>query len=168
MLRGFQGFSVVFRGFQVFLGEGGLGGFWVKGERWGSGVQVFFLRGLVFSRGFGFFRGFGVLGIRGFGDQGLVMADLANPFLANPFLCCCVWLCVVCCVLTCVSVDHQTPDPPPQDPPLRRTAQNFAHFFPLPSPFRSFCLSLEVFSLNFGVFEGRDPQMCTFGSWAVE
>ena len=45
---------------------------------------------------------------------------------------------------------------------LRRTTQNFALFFPLPPPFRSFCLSLCVFSLNFGgVFELRDPKTCT-------
>ena len=29
-------------------------------------------------------------------------------------------------------------------------AQNFALFFPLPPPFRSFCVSLGVFSWNFG------------------
>ena len=76
-------------------------------------------------------------------------------------LCCCVLLCVVCCccvLLLCVGVGFEpagsplAPDPPAD--PLRRTAQNF----PL------FCLSLGVFSWNFGaVFEGRDPQMCTFG-----
>ena len=49
--------------------------------------------------------------------------------------------------------------------PLRRTAQNFALFFPSPATIVTlFCLSLGVFSWNFGgVFEGRDPQMCTFG-----
>ena len=37
-------------------------------------------------------------------------------------------------------------------------AQNFALLFPLPPPFRSFCLSLGVFSWNFGgVFEGPSP-----------
>ena len=37
-------------------------------------------------------------------------------------------------------------------------------FLPLPPPFRSFCVSLGVFSLNFGgVFEGRGPEMFTFG-----
>ena len=37
-------------------------------------------------------------------------------------------------------------------------------FSPLPPHFRSFCLSLGVFSWNFGgVFEGRRTQMCTFG-----
>ena len=42
---------------------------------------------------------------------------------------------------------------------LRPTAQNFALFFPFPPPFRSLCVSLGVFSLNFGgLFEGRDPR----------
>ena len=46
---------------------------------------------------------------------------------------------------------------------LRRTAQIFALFIPSPtSIFALFCLSLGVFSLNFGgVFEGH-PKMCTF------
>ena len=40
-----------------------------------------------------------------------------------------------------------------------------SHFFSLSRyRIRSFLPSLGVFSLNFGgVFEGRDPQMCTFG-----
>ena len=47
---------------------------------------------------------------------------------------------------------------------LPGTAQNFALFFPSPvAKFVLFFPSLGVFSLNFGVFEGRDPQMCTFG-----
>ena len=49
-------------------------------------------------------------------------------------------------------------------PPVRRTAQNFALFLPFPATVSFFLLSLEVFSWNFGgVFEDRDPQMCTFG-----
>ena len=42
----------------------------------------------------------------------------------------------------------------------------FCAFFALSrSIFALFCLSLGVFSLNFGgVLEGRDPQMCTFGA----
>ena len=45
---------------------------------------------------------------------------------------------------------------------LRPTAQNFALFFSLPPQF-SFSL-LGVLSLNFvGVFEGGNPEMCTFG-----
>ena len=34
--------------------------------------------------------------------------------------------------------------------PLSRTAQNFALFFPFPPPICSLCVSLGVFSLNFG------------------
>ena len=75
---------------------------------------------------------------------------------------------------------HPKPsDPPPQDPPpldpplrwttlrwttLRRTAQNFAFFSLLPPQFSFFSPSLGVLPLNFGgVFEFRDPEMCTFG-----
>ena len=48
--------------------------------------------------------------------------------------------------------------------PLRRTAQIFALFFPSPATVYSFSLSCWSFSLNFGgVFEGRNPKMCTFG-----
>ena len=37
-------------------------------------------------------------------------------------------------------------------------------FFPFPPPFRSHCVSLGVFSWNFGgVLKRRSPQMCTFG-----
>ena len=40
----------------------------------------------------------------------------------------------------------------------------FCAFFPLPPPFRSFCVSLGVFSWNFWwCLKRRDPQMCTFG-----
>ena len=60
--------------------------------------------------------------------------------------------------------DHPAPDPLRWTTP-RLTAQNFALFFLLlPLHFRSFCLSLGVFSVNFGgVFEGRDRHMCTLG-----
>ena len=61
------------------------------------------------------------------------------------------------------------PDPPVGPPagllrdPLRDP--KFRLFFSLSrSPFPLFFLSLGVFSWNFdGVFEGRDPEMCTFG-----
>ena len=40
----------------------------------------------------------------------------------------------------------------------------FRSFFPSRRKIRSFLPSMGVFSLNFGgVFEDRDPQMCTFG-----
>ena len=46
------------------------------------------------------------------------------------------------------------PGPPFPGTPFHRTAQNFARFFSL----------WGVFSSNFGgVFEGRNPQICTFG-----
>ena len=107
------------------------------------------------------------------------------------WLCCCVLWCVVvcCCVLLCVVVcccvllvlvvgldpPHPTPDPPTppfrQTPlrrtPLRRTDQNFALFFPLPLPFRSFSLSLWCLLVEFGCSPGfhtttRELQTCTF------
>ena len=56
------------------------------------------------------------------------------------------------------------PDPAPHGPPSPRTAQNFALFSLSRHIFLSFFPLLGVFSWNFGgVFEGRDPQMCTFG-----
>ena len=48
-------------------------------------------------------------------------------------------------------------------PPAPDHPKSLSFFLSRPY-FRSFCLSLGVFSLNFGgVFEGWDPQMCTFG-----
>ena len=75
------------------------------------------------------FRCSGGSGIRGFGVQAWSWPTLANPFLANPFV-----------LLMCVG---GPPDagPPLRKAPLHRTAQNFALFFPLPSPFRSVSLS---------------------------
>ena len=86
-------------------------------------------------------------------------------------VCCCgvVWCGVVCCcVLLCVvggcvcgscwwcGCWFGPPYAPSAGPPK-------ISLFCFPS-FRSFCLSLCVFSLNFGgVFEGRDPEICTFG-----
>ena len=88
-------------------------------------------------------------------------------------VCVCVCVCVVCCVL-CVCVWWVCSGPFRRTPlrrtalrqtPLRRTAQNFALFFPSPATvFILFSLSCWSFSLNFGgVFEDRDPEMCTFG-----
>ena len=72
---------------------------------------------------------------------------------------------VVMVVVVVVGLDfHRTllpqdPLPPPPDRP------KFRSFFSLSRlKFRSFCVSLGVFSLNFGgVCEDRDPKMCTFG-----
>ena len=50
---------------------------------------------------------------------------------------------VVMVVVGLDSLGHPAPDHPTPDP-LRRTAHNF----PLPLPFRSFCLSVRVFSWN--------------------
>ena len=47
--------------------------------------------------------------------------------------------------------------------PRRVGAQNFALFSLSRPHFRSVSLTLCVFSLNFGVCEGRDSQVCTFG-----
>ena len=92
---------------------------------------------------------------------------LANPFLANPFFCVvvvgfgcvCVWW--VCSGLSAGPLRRTPllPDPPPPDRPKFRafslsSRHNFHSFLPL----------FWSFSLNFGgVFEDRDPQMCTFG-----
>ena len=78
------------------------------------------------------------------------------------FLCCCV-LCLLFCCCCCVCVVGVFRASPPD--PLHRTAQNFALFLPSPATvFILFSLSCWSSSLNFGgVFEDRDPQMCTFG-----
>ena len=49
--------------------------------------------------------------------------------------------------------------------PIRRTAKNVALVSPLPPPtFALSSFSLGVLSLNFGgVFDGQEPEMCTFG-----
>ena len=49
-------------------------------------------------------------------------------------------------------------------PPYARPPKISLFFSVSRSHFHSFCLSLGVFTLNFGgVFEGQDNQMCTFG-----
>ena len=65
-------------------------------------------------------------------------------------VCVCVGVvfCVLCCVLLVLPTQRGPPSAGPR--PLRRTAQNFALFFPLPLHFRSFCVPLGVFSWNFG------------------
>ena len=80
-------------------------------------------------------------------------------------VCVCVcavwWVCVFVCGVLCVRCPRNRPsrDRLPLDRPKCRS------FFSLSRrTIRSFLSSLGVFSLNFGgVFEGRDPQMCTFG-----
>ena len=58
-----------------------------------------------------------------------------------------------------------SPLDPPHRTPFRRTARNFALFFSFSHHnFHSFYSLLGVFSLKFsGVFEDRDPKMCTCG-----
>ena len=65
------------------------------------------------------------------------------------FCCCCVWW-------VCSGPLRRTPS---AEPP------KISLFFPFPATiFILFSLSCWSFSLNFGsVFEGRNPQMCTFG-----
>ena len=82
----------------------------------------------------------------------------------------CLWLWFVWCLLLWFvlvvwllvwTTLRRTPLPQTS---LRRTAQNFALFFSVSRhQFRSFSLSLCVFSLNFGFCDDRDPQMCTYG-----
>ena len=79
-------------------------------------------------------------------------------------VCSCVCVCVCVCVCACVAWVLVSRFPPlgtalPLDRP------KFCSFFSLSRrKFRSFLPSLGVFSWNFGgVFEGRNPQMCTFG-----
>ena len=69
------------------------------------------------------------------------------------------------CVCVCGGCVQGSPPDNLRRTPFRRTAQNFALFLPSPATvFILFSLSCWPFSLNFGgVFEDRDPQLCTFG-----
>ena len=97
---------------------------------------------------------------------------LCCVFLCCCVLCCCVLCCCVvlllccCCCVVCVWWVCSGPlrRTALRRTALRRTAQNFAlFFFPLPPQFSLFSPLFWSFSLNFGgVFEDRDPQMCTF------
>ena len=89
-------------------------------------------------------------------------------------LCVCVWVCsgplrrtpLRRTPLRRTPLRPPSAGPPSAGPPSAGpTAQNFALFFPSPATiFILFSLSCWSFSLNFGgVFEDRDPQMCTFG-----
>ena len=73
----------------------------------------------------------------------------------------CWWLLFVC-VVGVFKIFGPLSRPPSAGPPFPWTAQNFALLL---SPAGKFVLffSLCVLSLNFGVFEDRDAQMCTFG-----
>ena len=74
---------------------------------------------------------------------------------------------MVMVVVVVVGLDSPGPPcarPPDAGPPSAEPPKISLFFFPLPPPFRSFSVSLGVFSLNFGgVFEAPGPQMCTFG-----
>ena len=106
----------------------------------------------------------------------LAKTDFGQTDLAKTSLICCVVCCVVLCLcvvcvawvlvsryqsgVSCVGVGFKIWF----GPPFPWTAQNFALFSLSRRKIRSFLPSLGVFSLNFGgVFEGWDPQMCTFG-----
>ena len=115
----------------------------------------------------------------------LAKPTLAKPTLANiefdllcGVLCCVVLCCVVCCLsgvgtvsfhvwvlVSRFGLDRPSPGPPFPWTALPLDRPKFRSFFSLSRrKIRSFLPSLGVFSLNFGgVFEGRDPQMCTFG-----
>ena len=93
-------------------------------------------------------------------------------------VCVCVAVCAVCgvCGLVCVCVlvsvcvavcgvcgpeDCPFAGPPSAGPPSTGPPSKISLFFPSPVLFLSFS---GVFLVDFGgVFEGRDPQMCTFG-----
>ena len=61
-------------------------------------------------------------------------------------------------------VEHPPPGPVPADAPTPDRPKFRAFFTVSRHQFRSFCLSLCVFSWNYdGFFEGREPSKCTFG-----
>ena len=75
---------------------------------------------------------------------------------------------VVVVVVVVAGLDFPGPasagPPPPLDPPSAGPPKFSLFFFPFPPPFRSFCVSLGVFSWNFGgVLKRKCPEMCTFG-----
>ena len=114
------------------------------------------------------------------------MADFGQTdFGQTEFDWCVVLCCVVCCLcgvgtcftvswsgVSCVGVGFKVWFGPPflgqsfpgTALPLDRPKFR-PFFFPSRRKFLSLSLSLGVFSLNFGgVFEGRDPHMCTSGA----
>ena len=76
---------------------------------------------------------------------------------------------VVVVVVVVVVAGLDFPGPPSAGPPLhwtplRRTAQNFALFLPFPATVSLFlCLSGGLLVEFWWCFEGRNPEMCTFG-----
>ena len=85
------------------------------------------------------------------------------------FACVCVVCCVsvlLCAVCVCGGcVQGLSAGPPSAGPPSAGPPKISLFCFPSPATvFILFSLSCWSFSLNFGgVFEDRDPQMCTFG-----
>ena len=67
-------------------------------------------------------------------------------------------------LLVWTSLDHLPPDPPSTGHPSAGPPKISLFFFPFPPPFRSFCVSLGLFLVEFWwCFEGRNLEMCTFG-----
>ena len=74
---------------------------------------------------------------------------------------------VVVVVVVVAGLDFPGPPsagPPSTGPPSAGPPKISLFLFPFPPPFRCFCVSLGVFSLNFGgVLKRRGLEMCTFG-----
>ena len=100
-------------------------------------------------------------------------ANLGHPILATPILDqsnfgqSIFWIWCVSCVGSRRGRSEGWGPNPEKIGPRRVGAQNVGSFFTLSPPFRSFSLFLGDFSWNFGVFDGRDPQMCTFGFFGL-
>ena len=75
------------------------------------------------------------------GSSGLPLHQIAHHLAFRVVLCCGVCRWGVFKIFVGVSTIWVIPRTPPPRTTPRRTAQNFALFFPLPSPFRSFFLS---------------------------
>ena len=89
-----------------------------------------------------------------------------RPFGAPPFGPIYSGFGVVVVMVVVVIVGLDFPGPPagpllPSSGPPSARPPKISLFFPLPPPFRSFCVSLGVFSWK--CLKRRDPEMCTFG-----